>query len=217
MSELVRRTAEFGSSARRTGALLRRGQLRLPVDHAGWWLAFRDGSRLRVYRETVRLGTRTERPALLVVRFRLRLLRRSRLLHALFRAESILNTPLFAGFPGFRSKLWATDPYTGGYRGVYQWDGADRAERYATALLALLRPFCVPGSLAFHVEPGVWRDDLLRQPDAALGASDAAGGASEPAGGPSDAAGGPSDAAGAGAADWWWRPQSTSREAGAAK
>jgi hypothetical protein len=23
-----------------------------------------------------------------------------------FRAESILNTPLFAGFPGFVSKLW---------------------------------------------------------------------------------------------------------------
>ena len=172
MPELMRKAAAFGASAWLTGRLLLRGQLSLPATYLGWWLEFHDGSRLRVYRETVRTGAPTDRPALLVVRFRLRLLGRGRLWHALFRAESLLNTPLFAGFPGFRSKLWATNPDTGAYRGVYQWDGADRAEAYATTLLALLRPLCRPGSLTFHVEPGVWLGDLLRAPAMAAGDED---------------------------------------------
>ncbi len=32
-----------------------------------------------------------------------------------------MHTPLFAGFPGFRSKLWIDDVETGVYRGVYEW------------------------------------------------------------------------------------------------
>ena len=66
--------------------------------------------------------------------------------------------------PGFRSKLWITDQRTGVYRGVYDWDGAGRAETYATTLTALLRLVCVPGSVGFHVEPGVRRDDFLHHP-----------------------------------------------------
>jgi hypothetical protein len=31
----------------------------------------------------------------------------------LFRRECVLHTPLFAGFPGFRSKLWIDDTETG--------------------------------------------------------------------------------------------------------
>jgi hypothetical protein len=164
MPVLPRRLAAFGSSARVTARLLLRGQLRLPAGQVDRRLTFADGSRSRVYRETRRLGAPTRHPALLVVRFRLRLVGRSRIMHALFRAESIANTPLFAGFPGFRSKLWATDPETGVYRGVYEWDGAQRAESYVTTLAALLRPVCVPGSVGYHIEPGIRRDDFLRGP-----------------------------------------------------
>jgi hypothetical protein len=42
-------------------------------------------------------------PRVLVVEFRLRAVRGRG--HAVFRRESLLNTPLFAGFPGFCSKL----------------------------------------------------------------------------------------------------------------
>jgi len=154
----------FGSSVLVSCGLLVRGRLRQPVRQVGRQLRFADGSCSRVYRETVHYGPPTWQPVLLVVQFQLRLIGRSRLLHALFRAESIANTPLFAGFPGFRSKLWATDQRTGVYRGVYEWDGARPAVDYATTLTALLRLGSVPGSVKFHVEPGVRRDDFLRDP-----------------------------------------------------
>jgi hypothetical protein len=52
----------------------------------------------------------------LVVEFRLRAVRG--LGHAAFRWESLLNTPLFAGFPGFVSKLWLANDDLGRYRGL---------------------------------------------------------------------------------------------------
>jgi hypothetical protein len=145
-----------------TGRLLVRRQLRLPRAYIGRHVDFADGTSFRVYRETVRLACDPE-PAVLVVRFRLRLVGHRRLLHAMFRAESLLNTPLFAGFPGFRTKLWLTDDRTGEYRGLYDWDGPERARTYATTLSALLRLVCLPGSVTFHVEPHVGRDAYLRR------------------------------------------------------
>ncbi|MFA9431090.1 hypothetical protein [Egicoccus sp. AB-alg2] len=155
---------DFAGSAAATAWLLARGRLRLPGDHVGSDLLFADGTRSRVYRETVVAPAVTRRPALLVVRFRLRLVGTNPTLHALFRAESIANTPLFAGFPGFRSKLWCTDLDTGVYRGVYGWDGADLATDYATTLSALLRVVSEAGSVDFHAVADVHRDAYLRDP-----------------------------------------------------
>jgi hypothetical protein len=168
----------FMSSARVTAALLKRGELRLPARFVGRQLSFADGTTSRIYRETVVQSAQVLRPTLLVVCFQLRLLRRSRVMHALFRLESIANTPLFAGFDGFRSKLWATDLRTGIYRGVYEWDDAGMAEAYVTTLARLLRPICIPGSVRYHIEPGIRRDDFLRHPaivdpDPAIGAASA--------------------------------------------
>jgi hypothetical protein len=144
-----------------TFALLLGRRLALPRRHVDRRLRFADGTRSRVYRETVRRDVRTDEPALVVIRFRLRLTGHSQVLHALFRVESLANTPFFAGFAGFRSKLWCTDVDGGTYHGVYGWDGPARARRYAVAMTALLRPLSVPGSVAYHVEPGVRRDDFV--------------------------------------------------------
>jgi hypothetical protein len=144
--------------------MLGRGWLRLSRRHVGWRLTFEDGTTSRVYRETVSLAPRHSAPSLLVVAFRLRGVGRSRALHAAFRGESLLNTPLFAGFPGFRSKLWLTDPDTGMYRGVYEWDGPDEATAYATTLVALLELVCVPGTVRFVVRPGVTPDAVMSDP-----------------------------------------------------
>ena len=152
----------FVSSFVVTGRLLWQGRLRLVDELVDRHIEFADGGRFRVYRETVCLAP-NRAPCVLVVRFRLRLVGRRALLHALFRAESLANTPLFAGFPGFRTKLWMTDERTGEYRGLYDWDGPERARAYATTLVALLRLVCVPGSVAFHIEPHVERDDYLRR------------------------------------------------------
>lgn len=87
-----------------TGRLLRQRRMHLPAGHVGMRLRFADGTSARVYRETVVDRGATVDPCVLVVEFRLRAVRGRG--HAAFRRESLLNTPLFAGFPGLVSKLW---------------------------------------------------------------------------------------------------------------
>lgn len=87
---------------------------------------------------------------------------RNRLLHALFRRECILHTPLIAGF---RSKLWAAATASGVYRGLYEWDGAEQATDYANHLVRLLNPFSIQGSVRYHVIPGCRREDFLHDPE----------------------------------------------------
>ena len=142
--------------------LLVGSRLRLPRDRVGRQLRFADGTSARVYRETVVAGRATTEPCVLFVAFRLRFVRGWG--HALFRAESLLNTPLFVGFPGFISKLWLAHDEYGTYRGVYQWDGPDRAEHYARSLWRLLALVSVPGSIHYQVVPGLRRDDVLDTP-----------------------------------------------------
>jgi hypothetical protein len=120
-----------------------------------------------VFRETAIRDGDPRDPVVLVVQFRLRALGRNRLLHALFRRECILHTPLFAGFPGFRSKLWAADTASGVYRGLYEWDGAEQAADYANHLVRLLHPLSIQGSVRYHVIPGCRREDFLRDPELA--------------------------------------------------
>ena len=148
--------------------LLARGRLRCPRSRVGTWVRFADGTTARIYRETVVEGPDAVNPCALVVRFRLRGVRGRG--HALFRAESLLNTPLFAGFPGFVAKWWLAADEHGVYRGLYAWDGADRAEAYARALWWVLAPVSVPGSIAYTVLPGRHRDDLLTDRAPATGA-----------------------------------------------
>jgi Polyketide cyclase / dehydrase and lipid transport len=161
--------ADFAACARTWCGLAARHRLVSPGEHVGTWLSFRDGTSSRVFRETALGGVRTREPVLLVIQFRLAALGSSRLLHAAFRRECVLHTPLFAGFPGFRSKLWLDDVRTGVYRGVYEWDGADLARAYARRMLGLLAPFATRGTARSHVVERLRRDDFLRDPDLAPG------------------------------------------------
>ncbi|MEU2348487.1 hypothetical protein [Modestobacter sp. NPDC049651] len=159
----------------RCALLLARGRLHLPREHVGRLLRFADGTTGRVYRETRVDGPPAGAPCLLVVEFRLRGVRGAG--HRLFRWESLLNTPLFAGFPGLRSKLWLAHDEHGVYRGVYEWDGPERAARYARSLWRVLALVSAPGSIHYHVVPGMTRDRLLADPGvlAPVAADDAAG------------------------------------------
>jgi hypothetical protein len=142
--------------------MLARGRVHRPRGDLGRVIRFADGSAARVYRETAVAVTPTE-PCVLVVSFRLRGIR-GRRGHALFRAESLLNTPLFVGFPGFVSKLWLAADDHGTYRGLYEWDGAERAEQYARALWRVLELVSVNGSIDYRVVPGVTRSQALADP-----------------------------------------------------
>lgn len=155
-------------SALVTLGMLVRGRIRQPRERVGSAVVFPDGTRSVVFRETrVANGSRRQ-PVVLVVEFRLRFIGPSgRVLHAAFRRLCVINTPLFAGFHGFSTKLWMVDPETSGYRGLYQWDGAEEAEVYASALAKILRPLCARGSVRWTVLPGLVLEDYLaglRQP-----------------------------------------------------
>lgn len=145
-----------------SAVLLARGRVRLPTDHVGAVLRLPDGTSSWVYRETVLHRDPAVEPCALVVTFRLRGVRGRG--HAWFRRESLLNTVLFVGFPGFVSKLWCTHDEMGVYRGLYDWDGARAAERYARSLWWVLALVSVRRSIHHLVLPGVHRDELLADP-----------------------------------------------------
>jgi hypothetical protein len=153
----------------RTGLLLAQRRIHLPRLNAGKRLSFADGSRAVVYRETVVDRPATRDPAVLVVGFRLRLLRGRA--HRWFRVQSIMNTPLFVGFPGYVSKLWLAHDQRGVYRGLYEWDGPARAEAYARALWWVLALVCQRSSIHHRVLPQLRRDDLLHDPAVLEGGS----------------------------------------------
>lgn len=160
---LPRRTAwrAVGRSVLATVALVARRRVHQPSRNVGRPLAFADGTRARVYRETVVDGTPAA-PCVLVVSFRLRGVRGAG--HAAFRVESLLNTPLFVGFPGFVSKLWLAHDDAGLYRGLYEWDDPTAAESYARSLWRVLALVSEPGSIDYRVLPGLRRDEVLIDP-----------------------------------------------------
>jgi len=150
----------------RTVQLFAQRRVRFPRDHLDMRLRFANNTSARVFRETAVDRGPTIDPCVLVVEFRLRLVRGW--CHALFRRESLLNTPLFVGFAGFVSKLWLAHDANDTYRGVYEWDGPARAEYYARCLWRILELGCVPGSIHYIVLPGYRRDEVLRQPEVLL-------------------------------------------------
>lgn len=148
----------FGAFAR----LIVQRRIHMPREHLGLRLQFADGTAGRVYRETTVDRDPPADPCMLVVEFRLRLVRGFG--HALFRAESLLNTPLFIGYPGYVSKLWVAHDEHGVYRGIYEWDGPERAEHYARCLWRVLEIASVPGSIHYRVVPALRRDEVLEDP-----------------------------------------------------
>jgi hypothetical protein len=159
--------ADFAGSVRAWGGLVARRRLRSPKENLGAWLTFADGSSSIVFRETALSEAPTSDPTLLIIQFRLAVLGSNTVLHAAFRRECALHTPLFAGFPGFRSKLWIDDVETGVYRGVYEWQGGDLARRYAARMVGLLAPFSNAGTARHQVVEGLRRDDFLLNPELA--------------------------------------------------
>ena len=162
---------DYGMSAREWMRMSAHHRLTRPADYVGAMLSFRDGTTSRVFRETLVVGATTADPVLLVIGFRLAFLDDLGPLHAGFRRECLIHAPLFAGFRGFRSKLWLADEDTRIYRGVYQWDGARDAASYAARMVGLLAPFSNRGTARSHVVPGLTRSDYLFDPDVTTGRS----------------------------------------------
>lgn len=142
-----------------TMILLLRRRIRLPRENIGLRIAFADGSRASVFRETAITAAGAADPCILIVEFALRGVHGRG--HAVFRRESLLNTVLFAGFPGLITKLWLAHDQHGTYRGLYEWDTPARAESYARALWRILALVSIPGSIHFHIITGRRRTELF--------------------------------------------------------
>jgi hypothetical protein len=132
--------------------LLARGRLTQPTRHVGGALWFANGTRARIFRETVVDRQRPATPAVLVAEFRPRAVNKRT--HLLFQKLTVLGTPLFAGFPGFVSKLWLADDESGVYREIYEFDGAQHAESYAETLRWVMRRVIALGTFDYHVVGG---------------------------------------------------------------
>jgi hypothetical protein len=144
-----------------------RGEIHHVDDHLGTHLAMSDGRTFVPFRNTIstapRPGARASRPAVLQARFRLEPLPAHRhRLHALFRVVCIATTPFFVGLPGFRSKLWMVDPWTGEFAGLYQWDSEEAAAGYERGLVRILQRLSTPGSVSSELVPDTTVDEYLR-------------------------------------------------------
>jgi hypothetical protein len=148
--------------AARTIGLLVRRETHLRRDLVGRRLRFADGTSAAVFRETTADAGGDQDTCLLFVEFRLRLLRGR--WHKLFLWECILNTLLFVGFPGFRSKLWLNVDQEDRYRGFYEWRDPSSAERYARSLWRVLELVCAPGSIDYAIVPGLRRAQAFDDP-----------------------------------------------------
>jgi hypothetical protein len=154
--------AEMARCARRVGTMLVRRQLHRRRDRLGSSVRLPDGRRFSIFRDTYAgppggppLRSANGDEVTIVVWFHLRAVPSgSRVRRYVFERESILNTLLFAGFPGYLVKLWMVDPATGDYAGLYLWEGRDDAHRYAGYITAVLRPLSVPGSVGSAVLGG---------------------------------------------------------------
>ena len=159
---LRRALALLARSVWRTVGLMARHEISQPTDHLDRVLSFADGCQSRVYRETVVNNAATDQPVVLIVEFRLRWVRGWA--HRLFRAESLLNTPLFVGFDGFVSKLWVAHDEHAFYRGIYQWNEAALADAYVRALWWVLALVCRRGSIHHVVLPSLRLAEVLANP-----------------------------------------------------
>ncbi|MDV7136604.1 hypothetical protein KXR83_16310 [Williamsia muralis] len=153
--------AALGHCMAETGQLIHQHRMHLPHDNINCQIPFADGSVARVYRETVVDVQAFVEPVTLIVGFRLRGVAGNGLAHAAFRRESLLNTTLFVGFPGFVSKLWLAHDNHNLYRGVYDWDGYDNAESYVRTLWWPLLVVSQRDSIRYQIIAGADRDATL--------------------------------------------------------
>ena len=145
----------------RVGQLLARRQLHLQRDRLGTVVEVDDGRCFTIFRESSSSEPCTGEPMRLAIWFHLRWMPRGARVRAfLFERESILNTLLYAGFEGYRTKLWTVDRDSYDYAGFYTWRGRADAERYARYAVRMLRPISVPGSVVCRIEsaddPPTW-------------------------------------------------------------
>lgn len=121
-----------------------------------------------MFRESTCDGDTGPEPVTLAVWFHLLgVPRGSRIRRFLFERASLVNTILFAGFDGYRVKLWMVDPVTADYAGLYSWRSAEEAALYARYIVRILTPFSTKGPVGYLVLPDRAFEEYLASPEPA--------------------------------------------------
>lgn len=110
------------------------------------------GKSFTVFRETISTKEYRGKEVTLIVGFRLRVVRYSKTLHWLFQRLSVLDTPIWVGFVGFKTKFWMVNPQNNDYLGIYRYQGKENAEQYARYICKVLIPFSVKNSIWYKIE-----------------------------------------------------------------
>ena len=63
-----------------------------------------------------------------------------------------------------RVRVQAVGDEHGNYRGLYEWDGPERAESYTRSLWRVLELVSAPNSMDYEILPKLRRDDVLADP-----------------------------------------------------
>ena len=147
--------------------LLIRGRIHQPRQQLGHRLTFANGVSARVCHETIVDERRSDTPAVVVFKYRL-WSQQSWVQKAYLRASGVLITPFLAGLPGFVSKLWLTYDEPAVYGGVYEWDGAQRAELAAQQYGGSSRALRCPVRLLTKSSRNQTRDEYLAESQAVV-------------------------------------------------
>lgn len=140
------------SSVRGFLGLVSRGQLHLNRERLGRMYAIDQRGTYQIFRETRSDVVENDDSVVLVVGFRLKVLRSFALPHWIFQRLCLLTTPFWSGLPGFRIKLWMVDPATRDYLGIYDWSGKANAQNYVEALVRVLSPLSTKGSVWYRID-----------------------------------------------------------------
>ena len=140
-----------GLSCLRFLGLTLSGKLHLNPKRIGQVLKISQAGSYSVFRDTYCDAEGTKDEVVLVVGFRLKLLRNSLIGHWLFQRVCIFTTPFWSGFRGFRIKLWMVDRESHNYLGIYKWAGRQAAGTYVDALTKVLKPLSVPGTVWYTI------------------------------------------------------------------
>ena len=69
------------------------------------------------------------------------------------RLLSLIPIPFIVAQPGFRSKTWMMGQKTGAFRGLYEWDSIEDAEKYwASFPMKLMKSRAIPETLSHDIE-----------------------------------------------------------------
>ncbi len=114
----------------------------------------------KIFRETVSRKDLDDQPVILIVGFRLKMIKSSPLLHRFFQRVCVLTTPFWSGLAGFKIKLWMVNRETKDYLGVYEWLGEKNARRYVEFLLPILGFFSIKKTIWHKIYYGRIEDYL---------------------------------------------------------